>query len=189
MGGRGTNSTSGTLHALGNPLGGRSSHPVCLFFPSYLSPWFCNPWSCLARLGADTTGKASEKPVSRQIPVGVRGFCLPFLELAALPWCDPNLHPPHRPTPADSENNNAFLVASSSEEKTDLGQVLTEEEVPGSSKELETPEESESDASWTIQMVSEPHGLQPASSLFLHPPLHLKPVPEVIALVPGLVCS
>ncbi|XP_035293735.1 E3 ubiquitin-protein ligase RNF213 isoform X3 [Cricetulus griseus] len=70
--------------------------------------------------------------------------------------------PPATPV-QDSENNNAFLVASSSEEKTDLGQVLTEEEVPGSSKELETPEESESDASWTIQMEVDPEVFVDAS--------------------------
>lgn len=52
----------------------------------------------------------------------------------------------------DSENNNAFLVASTSEERAEPGEVLKEERVPGSSKELDNPEESESDASWTTQM-------------------------------------
>ncbi|XP_052615833.1 E3 ubiquitin-protein ligase RNF213 isoform X2 [Peromyscus californicus insignis] len=52
----------------------------------------------------------------------------------------------------DSEDNNAFLVASTSEERAEPGEVLKEERVPGSSKELDNPEESESDASWSIQM-------------------------------------
>ncbi|KAL1780092.1 E3 ubiquitin-protein ligase RNF213 isoform X1 [Sigmodon hispidus] len=51
----------------------------------------------------------------------------------------------------DSENSNAFLVASTSEGKTEHGEEL-KEEFPGSRKELENPEEPESDASWTIQM-------------------------------------
>ena len=55
--------------------------------------------------------------------------------------------------PADSANNEVFVVASASEGKTEKGEERKEEESPGSSKELENPEES--DASWTIQMVSE----------------------------------
>ncbi|XP_057630023.1 E3 ubiquitin-protein ligase RNF213-like [Chionomys nivalis] len=50
----------------------------------------------------------------------------------------------------DSENNDVFVVVSSSEGKIEQGEERKEEESPGSSKELENPEES--DASWTIQM-------------------------------------
>lgn len=62
--------------------------------------------------------------------------------------------PPATPV-QDSENNNALVVASSPEGKTEPGEMLKEEEEkegPGSSKEPETPEDSESDASWTVQM-------------------------------------
>ncbi|KAL1763159.1 E3 ubiquitin-protein ligase RNF213 isoform X1, partial [Sigmodon hispidus] len=62
----------------------------------------------------------------------------------------------------DSENSNAFLVASTSEGKTEHGEEL-KEEFPGSRKELENPEESESDASWTIQMEAELPG-KPANT-------------------------
>lgn len=80
--------------------------------------------------------------------------------------------------PADSVNNDVFAAASSSEGKTEQGEELKEEESPGSSKELENPEES--DASWTIQMVSKTATpALAASSLFLHPLLCLKLFPDV----------
>nr|XP_034361931.1 E3 ubiquitin-protein ligase RNF213 [Arvicanthis niloticus] len=56
----------------------------------------------------------------------------------------------------DLKNNNALVMASTPEGKTEQGEVLREEEVllssTDSSKELENPEESESSASWTTQM-------------------------------------
>lgn len=62
--------------------------------------------------------------------------------------------------PADLKNNNALVLPSTPEGKTEQGAVLRGEEVLLSSidsgKELENTEELESDASWTTQMVSEP---------------------------------
>ncbi|XP_029401804.1 E3 ubiquitin-protein ligase RNF213 isoform X4 [Mus pahari] len=56
----------------------------------------------------------------------------------------------------DLKNTNALAVPSTLEGKTEQGAVLREEEVlptsTDSGKELENPEESESDASWTTQM-------------------------------------
>lgn len=66
----------------------------------------------------------------------------------------PGVTLPSSPAPVESENNNVdALVLASPERKTEQGKVLSEEK--GSSKELETPEELELDASWTTQMVSE----------------------------------
>lgn len=81
--------------------------------------------------------------------------------------------------PADSENNDV----SSSEGKTEQGEERKEEESPGSSKELENPEES--GASWTIQMVSESH-LLCLPRCFSHPLLCFKLFPDVTSLVPGV---
>ncbi|KAL6038048.1 hypothetical protein STEG23_019389 [Scotinomys teguina] len=71
--------------------------------------------------------------------------------------------PPAAPVQADSENNNTFVVASTSEEKAEPGNVLRKEGFPGSSKDLDNPEESESDASWTVQMEVDPEVFVDAS--------------------------
>lgn len=75
--------------------------------------------------------------------------------------------------PVDLKNNNASVVASTPEGKTEQGEVLREEEVllspTDSGKELENPEELESEASWTTQMVSEPRLLHLPSVSVLAP--------------------
>lgn len=67
---------------------------------------------------------------------------------------------PTSSAPGDLKNDNTLVVSSTPEGKTEQGAVLREEEVLLSStdpgKELEKPEESDSNASWTTQMVSEP---------------------------------
>lgn len=59
-------------------------------------------------------------------------------------------------TVQDLKNNNALVVASTPEGKTEPGEVLREEVVllssTDSGKELQNPEESEADASWTTHM-------------------------------------
>ncbi|XP_029401802.1 E3 ubiquitin-protein ligase RNF213 isoform X2 [Mus pahari] len=70
-------------------------------------------------------------------------------------------------TVQDLKNTNALAVPSTLEGKTEQGAVLREEEVlptsTDSGKELENPEESESDASWTTQMEVDPEVFVDAS--------------------------
>jgi len=74
---------------------------------------------------------------------------------------------------------------SGKELQTEQGEVLREEVVllssTDSGKELQNPEESESDASWTTHVVSEPWLLQ-----LLHLLLCLKWFPDVMSLEPGV---